>query len=149
MCLIERKYHLVLFLLFTLLLLGFFYGQEKGKQSDKPPAISNRIVLSPNMIVRVEDEFNKRLIESTIKSYFRKVIVRKEGIYVFLDKDVWEDLSITQKSSVLLRVAQIWKDTKISIEVFPDAADPEIHFQDIDLNKELASWSEQQGGIIN
>ncbi len=149
MCLIKMKYHLVLFLIFTLLLLGFFYGEEKVKQLDKLTGISNRIALSPDLIVRVEDEFNKRLLESTIKSYFHKVTVREEGIYVFLDRDVWKDLSITQKSSVLLQAAQIWKDTKVSTEVFPDTADPEIHFQDIDLNKELASWSEQQGGIIN
>ena len=149
MCLIERKYHLVLFLLFTLPLLGFFLGEEKGKQSDKLTDISSRIVLNPDVIVRVENEFNQRLLESTIKTYFHRVTVREEGIYVFMDRDVWKGLSITQKSGVLLQVAQIWKDTKVSIEVFPNTADPEIYFQDIDLNKELASWSEQQGGIIN
>src|SRR5919109_2839853 len=106
MCLIERKYHLVLFLLFTLLLLGFFYGEEKGRRLDKLTGISNRTVLSPDIIVIVEDEFNRRLLESTIKSYFYKAIVREEGIYVFLDRDVWKGLSITQKSGVLLQVAQ-------------------------------------------
>ncbi len=58
MYLIERKYHLVLFLLFTLLLLGFFYGEEKVKQSDKLTDISKRIVLSLDVTLRVEDEFN-------------------------------------------------------------------------------------------
>ena len=146
---VEKKYHLVLLLLFTLLLLGFFYGEEKYKQLDEFPSVSNRISISQDVIIKVENEFNKRLLESTIKPYFHKASVQKENINVFLDRDVWKDLSVTQKSSVLLQVAQIWKEIRISVEGFPDTADPEILFYDIGSNKELASWSEQQGGIIN
>ncbi|HEX3033902.1 MAG TPA: hypothetical protein VHT73_02060 [Thermodesulfobacteriota bacterium] len=148
MYLIEKKHRVVLLLLFTLLFLVSFYKERQDKQLDENPGMSNKIILNSDVVTKVEGEFNKRLLDSIIKPPFHGVSVREDDINVFLDGDGWKNLSLTQKSGVLLQVAQIWQEARISVGDFPDKSDPQIRFYDKDSNKELASWSEQQGGII-
>lgn len=53
--------------------------------------------------------------------------------------------SLIEKGDVIEQVAQIWRVVETSVGI---KAKPPIHFYDRDSNKELASWSEEGGGII-
>jgi hypothetical protein len=62
------------------------------------------------------------------------------------------DLSLIEKGDVIEQVAKICRVVEISVGI---KAEPPIHFYDrdskflwADYNKELASWSQQGGGII-
>jgi hypothetical protein len=142
------KHRTVQLLLFTLLILVLFYREGQDKQLDRNSSTVDEILLGADIANKVEGEFNKRLLDSMIKPIFHSMNVKGNYINLFLDGEGWEDLSITQKSGVLSQVSQIWKETRIFVEGFPDNANSEIRFYDKDSNKELASWSEQQGGII-
>ncbi len=149
MYLIDMKHRIVQLLLFTLLILVLFYGESQDKQPDRNSNRVDEILLVSDITNKVEGEFNKRLLDSTIKPIFHGVSVKGNYVNLFLDGEGWENLSVIQKSGVLSEVSQIWKETGILVEGFPDNANTEIRFYDKDSNKELASWSEQQGGIIN
>lgn len=149
MYLIHMKHRIVKLLLFTLLILVLFYGEGQDRQLDGNSSTVNETLLAPDIANKVEGEFNKRLLDSMVEPIFHSVNVQGEYIDLLLDGEEWKDLSITQRSGVLLRVSQIWKETRVFVEGFPANANPEIRFYDKGSNKELASWSESQGGIIN
>ena len=131
----------------TLLLIPFTQRESLGENSItlKEYQLSE---LSPVIINEIEDELNKRLLDSRIKPFFYKASIQGDEINIFLDRHGWKNLSLNEKADVLLHVAKICRVVETSVGIFPNKAKPRIHFYDRDSNKELASWSEQGGGII-
>ena len=141
---------LVSIILVAISLMILFIKREKGEEKNITLKESIRLsTLSSAIITETEDELNKSLLDSGIKSLFYKASIQGDNIYVFLDQNRWRDLSLNEKADVLLQVAQICRvvGNSVGVPIEPDKAKPGIYFYSRDSNKKLASWNEQ-GSII-
>ena len=108
--------------------------------------------LSPATIGKIEEELNKRLLNSDIEPLLYKASVRGDKVNLFVERQGWKVLSLNEKANILLQVAQIHKAVlkgfvRPNMEL--NNIKPEIHFYERDSNKELAFWAEGSGIILN
>ncbi len=139
------------FILIAVFLLILFIERRHLEENITPKESIRLSTLSPVIITETENELNKRLRDSGIESLFYKASIQGDKIYVFLDQNRWRGLSLNEKADVLLQVAQICRvvGNSVGIPIEPDKAKPGIYFYSRDSNKELASWDEQGGIIMN
>ncbi|MBI2486512.1 MAG: hypothetical protein HYW01_06070 [Deltaproteobacteria bacterium] len=122
-------------------------AEEKNILLKEPVRLSN---LSTSVVSETEAELNKRLLDSRIKPLFYKVSIQGDKINIFLDRNGWRDLSLSEKADLLLQVANIYGaiiENSVWIPQESKNTKAQIHFYDRASNKELASWAEE-GGII-
>ena len=120
---------------------------EKNILLTEPVRLST---LNTSVISETEVELNKRLFDSRIKPFFYKASIQGDKINIFLDRNEWRDLSLNEKADLLLQVANIYGaiiGNSVGIPQESKNTKAQIHFYDRAANKELASWAEE-GGII-
>ena len=120
---------------------------EKNILLKEPVRLST---LNTSVISETEVELNKRLFDSRIKPFFYKASIQGDKINIFLDRNEWRDLSLNEKADLLLQVANIYRavvENSVALKQESKNVKAQIYFYDRASNKELASWAEE-GGII-
>ncbi|MGB7291349.1 MAG: hypothetical protein WBD99_04170 [Thermodesulfobacteriota bacterium] len=146
---------LILFLIIFIVCLGlFFYVRKESKETTNPPQITKIrfSALSTNVIAEAEVELDKRLRESNIKAFFYEARIQNDALYVFLNRDVWRDLSLGEKSDVLTNIVQACKSVPEEVSGIPMELlrqKPQIYIYDRDFKRELALWTREGAAIIN
>jgi hypothetical protein len=146
---------LILFLIIFIVCFGLIlYIRKESKETTNATQIEKIrfSALSPNVVAEAEVELNKRLHESNIKSFFYRARIQGDAIYVFLDREVWRDLSLGEKSDVLTEIVQVCKNVPEEVSGIPIELihqKPQIYIYDRDFKRELALWTREGAAIIN
>jgi len=123
-------------------------AEEKNILLKEPVRLST---LSTSVISDTEVELNKRLVNSRIKPLFYKASIQGDKVNIFLGRNSWRELSLNEKADLLLQVANIYKavvENSVSIPRESKNTGAQIHFYDRASNRELASWIEESGIIL-
>jgi len=147
------KFIVILIILLVGIGLILYIRQESKETTDATQIEKIRFsALSPDVIAETEVELNKRLQESSIKSFFYMARIQGDAIYVFVDRYVWRDLSLGEKSDVLTEIVQVCKNVPGAVSDIPAELihqKPQIYIYDKDFKKELALWTREGATIIN
>lgn len=146
---------LTLFSIIFLACLGlFFYVRKESKETTNPTQVEKIrfSALGTDVLAETEVELNKRLRESNIRDLFYEARIQNDAIYVFLNRNVWRDLSLGEKSDALTEIVHACKNIPEEVSSVPTGLirqKPQIYIYDRDFKRQLALWTREGAAIIN